>query len=288
MEPDARCRRPAWRRAAQPTDLPPGCAFHPRCPEAMAPCRSGEPPGRAGAWTAAMSGAISIRHPESHCVRRGRVSDSAPRRGAEPPRHPRQDGPQAAPRTMTREQIHARTECLAPRASRRRRRLAAGCREPGRLCRRGAQDRPEQDGTTFDPILTIQNVDIWVMDNMNAGLVRVTNDGTGLEPDLAESWTVSPDAQDLYLQAARRAQILRRQPAHRPGREVQPGAPARPEGLGDGQHVQGRPEDRCPRRQDRRRHPERAVRAVPVDARHVRRLGGAAEGGDREGRRVRQ
>src|SRR5206468_10744319 len=52
----------------------------------------------------------------------------------------------------------------------------------------------EQDNTTFDPILTIQNADIWVMDNMNAGLVRVTNDGTGLEPDLAESWTVSPDA----------------------------------------------------------------------------------------------
>ena len=52
----------------------------------------------------------------------------------------------------------------------------------------------EQDVTTFDPILTIQNADIWVMDNMNAGLVRVTNDGTGLEPDLAESWTVSPDA----------------------------------------------------------------------------------------------
>ena len=40
----------------------------------------------------------------------------------------------------------------------------------------------EQDVTTFDPILTIQNADIWVMDNMNAGLVRVTHDGTGLEP----------------------------------------------------------------------------------------------------------
>src|SRR5215475_12836805 len=51
----------------------------------------------------------------------------------------------------------------------------------------------EQDVTTFDPILTIQNADIWVLDNMNAGLVRVTKDGTGLEPDLAQSWTVSPD-----------------------------------------------------------------------------------------------
>jgi len=51
----------------------------------------------------------------------------------------------------------------------------------------------EQVVTTFDPILTIQNADIWVLDNMNAGLVRVTKDGTGLEPDLAQSWTVSDD-----------------------------------------------------------------------------------------------
>jgi peptide/nickel transport system substrate-binding protein len=52
----------------------------------------------------------------------------------------------------------------------------------------------EQDNTTFDPILTIQNADIWVMDNMNAGLVRVTEDGLGLEPDLAKEWSISDDA----------------------------------------------------------------------------------------------
>jgi peptide/nickel transport system substrate-binding protein len=52
----------------------------------------------------------------------------------------------------------------------------------------------EQDNTTFDPILTIQNADIWVMDNMNAGLARVTKDGLGLEPDLAEEWSISDDA----------------------------------------------------------------------------------------------
>jgi peptide/nickel transport system substrate-binding protein len=52
----------------------------------------------------------------------------------------------------------------------------------------------EQDVTTFDPILTIQNADIWVLDNMNAQLVRVTKEGTGLEPDLAQSWTVTDDA----------------------------------------------------------------------------------------------
>lgn len=49
----------------------------------------------------------------------------------------------------------------------------------------------DQDNTTFDPILTIQNADIWVLDNMNANLVRVTYDGKGLEPDLAESWKAS-------------------------------------------------------------------------------------------------
>jgi peptide/nickel transport system ATP-binding protein len=38
-----------------PLDLPPGCPFHPRCPQAMAQCRIGEPPvrrtiGEADAW----------------------------------------------------------------------------------------------------------------------------------------------------------------------------------------------------------------------------------------------
>lgn len=50
------------------------------------------------------------------------------------------------------------------------------------------------EGTgTFDPILTAQNADIWVLDNMNANLVRVTYDGKGLEPDLAESWEMHDD-----------------------------------------------------------------------------------------------
>jgi peptide/nickel transport system substrate-binding protein len=51
----------------------------------------------------------------------------------------------------------------------------------------------DQDSTTFDPALTIQNADIWTFDNTNAQLVRVTKDGLGVEPDLAEKWTVSPD-----------------------------------------------------------------------------------------------
>jgi peptide/nickel transport system substrate-binding protein len=51
----------------------------------------------------------------------------------------------------------------------------------------------EQDGSTFDPIKTILNSDIWVMDNMNANLVRVTKDGSGLEADLAEKWSLADD-----------------------------------------------------------------------------------------------
>jgi peptide/nickel transport system substrate-binding protein len=46
---------------------------------------------------------------------------------------------------------------------------------------------------TLDPIMTIQNGDIWVMNNMNALLVRVSRDGAKIEPDLAERWTISPD-----------------------------------------------------------------------------------------------
>ncbi len=47
-----------------------------------------------------------------------------------------------------------------------------------------------EDSTTFDPVKTIQNVDIWVMNNMHAFLVR-SRDGATLEPDLAESWEIS-------------------------------------------------------------------------------------------------
>jgi peptide/nickel transport system substrate-binding protein len=52
----------------------------------------------------------------------------------------------------------------------------------------------DEDAVTFDPMNTILNSDIWVLDNMNASLVRVTPDGTKLEPDLAEKWSISDDA----------------------------------------------------------------------------------------------
>jgi peptide/nickel transport system substrate-binding protein len=50
-----------------------------------------------------------------------------------------------------------------------------------------------QDSTTFDPIKTIQNADIWVLNNMNALLVRANREANQLMPDLAESWEISDD-----------------------------------------------------------------------------------------------
>ncbi|MFZ1467799.1 MAG: ABC transporter substrate-binding protein [Paracoccaceae bacterium] len=50
-----------------------------------------------------------------------------------------------------------------------------------------------EDGTTFDPIATAQNVDFWVFSNVFDVLVRVNNAGSELVPGIAESWEVSPD-----------------------------------------------------------------------------------------------
>ncbi len=50
-----------------------------------------------------------------------------------------------------------------------------------------------EDGTTFDPIKSAQNVDFWVFSNVYDVLVRVDKSGTQLEPGLAEKWEVSPD-----------------------------------------------------------------------------------------------
>ncbi len=51
----------------------------------------------------------------------------------------------------------------------------------------------DQDSVFMDPILVSQNADVWVLNNINAQLVRNTREATGIEPDLAESWTVSED-----------------------------------------------------------------------------------------------
>jgi peptide/nickel transport system substrate-binding protein len=51
----------------------------------------------------------------------------------------------------------------------------------------------EADSTTFDPIATQQNPDCWIYPNIFAGLVKANVEGTTIEPNLAESWTSSPD-----------------------------------------------------------------------------------------------
>jgi peptide/nickel transport system substrate-binding protein len=49
------------------------------------------------------------------------------------------------------------------------------------------------DSVSFDPIYTEENFDIWVFLNTYDQLVRVSNDGTTIEPALAQSWDVSQD-----------------------------------------------------------------------------------------------
>ena len=50
-----------------------------------------------------------------------------------------------------------------------------------------------EDGTTFDPIMTAQNIDFWVFSNVYDVLIRVDKTGAKLEPGLAESWEISED-----------------------------------------------------------------------------------------------
>lgn len=67
--------------------------------------------------------------------------------------------------------------------------LAAGVAQAAGVLTIGRRE----DGTTFDPIRTAQNVDNWVFSNVYDVLVRVDDKGTKLMPGLAESWVISPD-----------------------------------------------------------------------------------------------
>jgi peptide/nickel transport system substrate-binding protein len=62
-----------------------------------------------------------------------------------------------------------------------------------------------EDSTTFDPIKTIQNVDIWLLNNTNAFLVRANRQANEIVPDLAESWEISDDGltYTFHLRAAK-------------------------------------------------------------------------------------
>jgi peptide/nickel transport system substrate-binding protein len=50
-----------------------------------------------------------------------------------------------------------------------------------------------EDSTTLDPIVSVENVNIWLVASIFEGLVRVDRSGSKLEPGLAETWTVSDD-----------------------------------------------------------------------------------------------
>jgi peptide/nickel transport system substrate-binding protein len=62
-----------------------------------------------------------------------------------------------------------------------------------------------QDCTTFDPIKTIENRDIWVMNNMHEFLVRTNREANQIVPDLAETWEISDDGLEytFHLRAAK-------------------------------------------------------------------------------------
>ena len=51
----------------------------------------------------------------------------------------------------------------------------------------------ESDAKALDPPLTIENLDIWTMNNINSYLVRATKHADDLEPDLATHWDISED-----------------------------------------------------------------------------------------------
>lgn len=49
------------------------------------------------------------------------------------------------------------------------------------------------DSVNLDPVMTSDNVDIWVMNLMMEGLVKSSDDGKSVEPCLAENWDISSD-----------------------------------------------------------------------------------------------
>jgi peptide/nickel transport system substrate-binding protein len=55
------------------------------------------------------------------------------------------------------------------------------------------------DALTLDPIASSDNPSIWAELLIYDTLIRPTKDGTGLEPGLAEKWTVSPDGKEYVF-----------------------------------------------------------------------------------------
>lgn len=55
------------------------------------------------------------------------------------------------------------------------------------------------DSQFLDPVLTGLNVDIWILSNLYDTLLLPAEDGKGVQPGLATSWTVSPDGKAVTL-----------------------------------------------------------------------------------------
>lgn len=55
------------------------------------------------------------------------------------------------------------------------------------------------DSLYLDPVHTAQNADIWISLNLYDTLIQPTADGKGIEPGLAESWTVAADGKTVTL-----------------------------------------------------------------------------------------
>lgn len=55
------------------------------------------------------------------------------------------------------------------------------------------------DSLFLDPVLNDANVDIWILSNLYDTLLMPTDDGKGVQPDLATAWTVSPDGLTVTL-----------------------------------------------------------------------------------------
>ncbi|MDR3322468.1 MAG: ABC transporter substrate-binding protein [Synergistaceae bacterium] len=51
-----------------------------------------------------------------------------------------------------------------------------------------------EDSNNLDPVMQDGNVNIWIFDLVMEGLLRTTDDGSGIEPMLAESYEVSDDS----------------------------------------------------------------------------------------------
>jgi peptide/nickel transport system substrate-binding protein len=55
------------------------------------------------------------------------------------------------------------------------------------------------DSLYLDPVHTAQNADIWISLNLYDTLIQPTVDGKGIQPGLAESWTVGADGKTVTL-----------------------------------------------------------------------------------------